>query len=108
MTKLKLPLKTVLFLLLLLVAQTAYGGINSKLLKAAKVGDTVKVEQLLEKGASVHAKGALGATALLFAAGGGHTETVKVLMDAGADVPAKDKNGMTALMLTATGGHTEA
>jgi len=77
-------LKRVLFLLPLVFAQTAYGGINSILLKAAKAGDAAKVEQLLNQGADVKAKGLDGWTALMGAAFKGHAETVRILKQAGA------------------------
>jgi esterase/lipase superfamily enzyme len=101
------PFKTILFLLPLLFAQAAYGGIDSDLLEAAKAGDTAKVEQLLEQGADVNAKDKNGKTALMNAAFNGHTGSAMVLLEAGADVNAKDKNGWTALIEAVNGGHTE-
>jgi len=97
----------VLFFLPLLFAHTAYGDINSKLLKAAKASNTTKVEQLLRKGADVNAKQKDGTTALMLTAARGHTETVKVLIDAGTDVNAVSENGNTGLMFAAFNGHTE-
>ena len=121
MTRTKPFIKTLLLLPLLFV-HPVYGGINSKLLKAATAGEVAKVERLLTKGADVNARDQDGRTALMMAALGGHTETVKALMaaavqghteivevliDAGADVNAKDQDGATALMLAKSKGHTE-
>ena len=72
----------VLFLLPLLFAHTAHGDINAELLEAAKVGDTVKLKQLVNQGADVNAKTDKGTTALMWAAYKNHIEFVKVLIDA--------------------------
>ncbi|UCF80371.1 MAG: ankyrin repeat domain-containing protein [Acidobacteriota bacterium] len=73
-------LRTLAFLLLLplLFAQAAYGGINKKLLKAAKAGDTATVEQLLGKGADVNARNKFSGTALGLAKG--NVEIISLLL----------------------------
>jgi len=58
---------------------------------------TVRV--LLNRGANVNAKDAVGKTVLMIAAEKGIADTVRVLLDEGANVNAKDKTGATALML---------
>ena len=94
-----------MFLLPLLFAQAAYGGINAKLLEAANAGDATEVERLLEKGADVNAKAKDGMTALMAAALFDHTEIAEALIGAGADVNVKAEEGLTALMLAAAYGH---
>ena len=95
---------TNLLILLLLpplfFAHTAYGDINAEFRKAARVGNTAKVGQLLKQGADVNTEDGAG-TALMWAAGWGYTETVKVLIDAGANVNATGKHDHTALMMSA-------
>jgi ankyrin repeat protein len=97
----------VLFLLPLLFAHTAHGDINAELLEAAKVGDTVKLKQLVNQGADVNAKTDKGTTALMWAAYKNHIEFVKVLIDSGVDVNTKTEDGWTALMDAAIEGHAE-
>jgi ankyrin repeat protein len=65
---------------------TDYGEIVSDaFVTAARNGHTHVARWLLERGADVHAKGALGATALHWAAGNGHRETVRFLLEHGAE-----------------------
>ncbi len=108
----------VLFLLPLLLGHTAFGDVNSELLRAAVAGNTAEVKQLLKQGANANAANPYGKTVLMDAAAGGHTETVKALLDSGANVNgqylaqganvyAKKKFGDTALITSAKGGHTE-
>jgi len=67
--------------------------INSELIEAAKNGDTVSINALLDAGADVNAKDVEGETALMWAARGGYTETAQSLLDAGADVNTKAREG---------------
>ena len=97
----------ILILLLSLCPHAAYGDINAELLEAAKVGDTVKLKQLIDQGADVNAKTDKGTTALMWAAYQDHVEFVKVLIDSGVDVNEKTKDGWTALMDAAIEGHAE-
>lgn len=61
-----------------------------RLHEAARAGDLVAIEALLDAGAEVDAPTEYGATALLFAAGQGHLEVVRRLLAAGADPNARD------------------
>ena len=99
-------LSVALFSLLILFAHTAYGDINADLLEAAKIGNTAKVEQLLNQGADTNTKNEKGTTALMWAAYESHTETVKALIEAGADANAKTEDGWTAMMDAAAFGST--
>ena len=100
------PFSAFLFLLPLLFAHAADGDITAELLEAAKVGETVKVEQLIKQGADVNARNKNGTTALMDAAIEGHAETLKILIDASADVNATQEDGNTALTWAAQKGHT--
>lgn len=73
--------------------------LNEKLLTAAWKGDIKGAWKLLDKGADINAKNALGETALHLAAHGGHPETVELLLAKKAEINAVDKEGNTALML---------
>ena len=83
----------------------------SLLLEASRAGDTERVKQLLDGGASIDEKDDYGDTALMDAVRAGKTEVVKLLVDKDALVDERDANGMTALMLAiekAGGkGHTD-
>ena len=73
---------------------------------AGRKGKLNQVQQLLQEGADVDARGDGGRTALWEAAGNGHTDIVKVLLDNGADVNGKADLGDTALARAASNGHT--
>ena len=75
--------------------------LDSRLIEAARKGNTETVSRLLAGGANVHA---LDDWALDGAAKPGYTETVKVLLAYGADVHADDDN---ALCGAAHWGHME-
>ena len=79
----------------------------SPLIEAASMGDTQKVQTLLEQGTDVNAKDDDGSTALMAAATYGHIEVVQNLLAQGADVNAKDNNGSTAIMMAKKEGHKE-
>ncbi len=65
---------------------------NIELIRAAKSGDTHKVQKLLQKGANINAVDEEGWTPYLAASTNGHLETMRYLKNAGArtDVPADD------------------
>ena len=83
------------------------GDLNSKLLKAAKLGDTDAIETLVSKGADVNAKDDNGITALMFASYYCNFDTVGLLLDKGAEVSEKNNFGETALMMIETGLYPE-
>jgi uncharacterized protein len=94
----------------LLVAESyrIYGADGSdELFAAVKVGETVKVGQLLAAGADPNVRRQAGLTPLISAALGGRAEIAKLLVDKGADLNAKSDSGMTALMVAAAEGHGE-
>lgn len=68
---------------------------------ASKEGHTRIVEELIARGANVHAKTLKGNTALHIASLAGHEPVVKVLIDNGADVDAQSVNGFSALYMAA-------
>jgi ankyrin repeat protein len=75
---------------------------------AARKGDTKAAEELIAKGADVHAKDNMGWTALVYAVLNSHVETAGMLIDNGADVNAKDDSGRTVLMWAARMGKTKS
>jgi ankyrin repeat protein len=80
---------------------------DNKLLEAAKNGDLIKVQTLLEKGANPKAKDNIGLTPLHYAADLGYVEIVELLLERGADPKAKDNIGLTPLHIAALWGHVK-
>lgn len=72
--------------------------LDQELLRAASQGNLDRVNELLEKGASVHAQEALGDTALNQAAYGGHLAVVQRLVEAGADIENVGASDQTPIM----------
>ncbi len=83
------------------------GSADHQLLKAASAGDLAGVEQAIETGADVEAKGAYNDTALNEASTWGHTEVVKRLLEAGANVENLGGASMTPIMNAASRRHFE-
>ena len=77
------------------------------LCKAAKEGDSDRVDILLAAGANPNAADNSGVTALIFAAQDGHAKVAKVLLDSGANPNATDNDGWTALMVSTVNEHAE-
>jgi len=77
------------------------------LFEAARSNDAVWATSLLQGGADMEAKDAVGGTALMVAAYCGSVEVAKLLVEAGADTEAKRASGATALMLAAQFGSVE-
>jgi ankyrin repeat protein len=71
------------------------------LLVAAANGQSTRVKQLLDAGASVNAKDADGQTPLMKAVAGGHRSLAITLVLLGADLTEQDQHGLTALMIAA-------
>lgn len=76
-------------------------GKTTKLLRAARRGDTQTVQRLLASGASVNACNQHGWTALMRAAQNGHTECVRLLLQAGANPNTASSGGWTPLIYIA-------
>jgi ankyrin repeat protein len=74
------------------------GGVTP-LMYAAALGSTDTMRLLLDKGADVNARSALGATALMWAAA--DPAKVRLLVERGADVKSVSESGRTALLLAA-------
>ena len=77
-------LMVLICLVLLLITIAANADSGSELIAAAKDGDLLRVNELLDKGADVNAMSKEGYTALSFASTEGHTEIAKALLDKGA------------------------
>jgi ankyrin repeat protein len=71
------------------------------LINAARMGHNAAIEELLEQGANIDARGADGCTALMSAAAYGGSTTVQLLIDKHASLDLKDEDGDTALTLAA-------
>jgi len=80
---------------------------DDELFVAARNGDSIKVQTLLEKGANPKAEDDDGWTPLHWAAYRGHVEIVKLLLERGANPNAKNNNGWTPLHIAAHEGHVE-
>ena len=69
--------------------------VESPLSKAVIQGDLTEITGLLDSGADINARDALGRTPLHMAAFYGRVKTSEVLIDHGAEINAKDRVGMT-------------
>ena len=70
--------------------------LETELNRAAGIGNTVEVNNLLDKCADINAGPPDGESALMIAALGGHIDVVRVLIKRGANVNAKMRDGSTA------------
>jgi ankyrin repeat protein len=70
--------------------------------------EEVEFEQLLEKGADVNEKNALGGSPLYWAACVGRVDWITILLDLGADINATTKEEETALHFAAQCGRAKA
>ncbi len=79
--------------------------LDGELIDAAERGELARVQDLLAKGASVHAADARKRTALIAAAYGDHVQVGRALITAGADVNVQDDTQQSAYLIpTADGG----
>lgn len=74
------------------------------LLWAARYGDLMIAELLLEKGADIEATDKNGYTPLSWAAQRGYEAIARLLLEKGADIEARIKDGLTPLSLAAVNG----
>ena len=81
--------------------------LNEQLINAARDGDTVKAEELLNAGAEVNSVNYMGGTPLMRACTYGRMDMVRFLLRKGADPNIRDKNGGTALIWASINGHIE-
>ncbi len=70
-----------------------------RMIEAAGDGRLTEVQQLLKKGAEVHAVDDEGRTALIAAAYGGHLDVARALVAAGADVNVQDSTKQSAYLI---------
>lgn len=78
---------------------------STPLMEAARQGDLERVEELVEAGAPINARGPEG-TALMAAVRAGHAEVVVKLLRLGADPAQADAEGVTPLMIAARDGRS--
>lgn len=74
---------------------------------AARAGDVVALQDMLNRGMAIDARSAQGRTALFCAASSGREEVVRVFLAAGAEVDAKSEAGWTPLMVAAFWDHKD-
>lgn len=79
----------------------AYFDLASDLCMAAYMKDTIRIAELLGKGADINMQKRTGGTALMNACYAGSEETVKYLLAKGADVSIQDNGKKNALMWAA-------
>lgn len=94
---------------LLFTQPTAPGppGADIDLLESAKLGELVRVRELISRGANVNATDRRGFTPMMWASAAGSLATVRQLIDSGAAVDRRANDGLTALMLASANGFTE-
>ncbi len=87
-------------------AKPEAAGLQAEILEAAREGNAQRVQILLNAGASVNSRDALGRTPLIWAVLGGHEVLVRRLIEAGADKGIVDRDGLTALQCARRLGYT--
>jgi len=78
---------------------------DKQMVRATWSGETGKVDELLECGASINHLYKDGFTPLMRAADKGHTDLVRLLLDRGADPNRTAKDGASALFWASVRGH---
>lgn len=81
---------------------------TDSLIRAAKRGDLVALQEAIRSNANLNVTDSGGWTPLFHAAHQGCIEALKLLIQAGADVNHGKKTGFTALFSAVMGGHVEA
>ena len=77
--------------------QKMVGNWDDELLEAALIGDLIRVQKALEKGANPNTKNKDGWTPLHIAAMDGHVDVVRVLLERGANPRIADNKGLIPL-----------
>jgi len=85
----------------------SYSQTELELLQAAEKGDSVKVNELLNSGASPNTAYSDGETALMLACKGNYSFIVKALIEHGALLNTRSESGHTALLYTVSRGNLE-
>ena len=107
MKKIFFCLALVLQLSMALFSIALAGELENSLIMYASIGDLTSVRNVVEKGANINARDAVGMTALINTVrmGGDRNKDVALfLIEKGADVNAYDKYGRTPLMHAAQAG----
>jgi hypothetical protein len=84
-----------------------YSAEQKRLIAAARGGDLVQLQELIDSGFDVDCELKYGASALLLAAGRGEVEVVRMLVKAGAKVNRRNKFGDTPLLEAVQRGFPE-
>jgi hypothetical protein len=82
--------------------------VTDSLIRAAKRGDLVALQEAIRSNADLNVTDSQGWTPLFHAAGQGSIEALKLLIQAGADVNHGKKTGFTALFSAVMSGRVEA
>jgi thiosulfate/3-mercaptopyruvate sulfurtransferase len=80
---------------------------TTPLMKAAHLGNTAVMRELLAASASIAATNADGNNALWLACVGHHLDVIDVLVEAGIDIDHRNDNGATALMYASSSGKAD-
>ncbi len=78
-------------------------GLNP-LMRAARLGDADRINELLQHGARLEARNADGNNALWFACVGEHHDIIALLVKHGIDIDNQNDNGATCLMYASSTG----
>ena len=93
--------------LLLQVPARTPGRPDAELLESAKLGQLVRVKELVARGVAVDSVDRRGYTPLMWAAAGGQIDMVRFLLESGAAADRRAGDGASALMLAAANGFTD-
>ncbi|XWS42712.1 hypothetical protein CRYUN_Cryun16bG0037600 [Craigia yunnanensis] len=81
--------------------------LGDSLCLAARKGEVITIQRLIENGAVINGRDQHGWTALHRASFKGKIDAARMLIDKGIDVDSKDDDGYTALHCAVESGHTE-